>query len=316
MKNYSILCLLLILGNVSQIFSQEKELDDREKRYWEQASKFKELYELHNGNLTMNKSAGVLLNSMRRFGYTEFTSKSSIIVHPNRCELIKSRQKNYDSFMLHFLWDSDKIIVPLNELEIARLLEGCGLPEKNRSKLDVSDFKKLAWVIKMNKKSYRPSEQIGISVSLHNISAEEVTILNIPSMPAFFLCSMKIEKIRPAENQAVLLTKEGTRLYDSGPFYDRGSKSSPKSVTLKPGDTVEIYNPIKTLNRYYDLSENGEYELTFFTRNFLGSDEEQVGEYPRPCTVRFKIEGYNNWLDDYVCWEEFEGNSPKESQDQ
>ena len=50
----------------------------------------------------------------------------------------------------------------------------------------------------------------------------------------------------------------------------------------------------------------GEYELTFYTRNFLGSDDEQIGEYPKPCTIRFKIEGNTNWLDSQVVWPEDE----------
>ena len=67
---------------------------------------------------------------------------------------------------------------------------------------------------------------------------------------------------------------------------------------------MELYLPFKTLNWYYDLSETGEYELTFYTRNYLGSDEEQIGEYPKPCMVRFKIEGYGHWLDQHVVWED------------
>ena len=75
---------------------------------------------------------------------------------------------------------------------------------------------------------------------------------------------------------------------------------------MKPGDMLKVHQPFKTLNLFYDLSQTGEYELTFYTRDFLADDEHQIGEYPKPCTVRFKIEGYPNWLDNQVVWPEEE----------
>jgi len=46
--------------------------------------------------------------------------------------------------------------------------------------------------------------------------------------------------------------------------------------------------------------------LTFYTRDFLADDEHQIGKYPKPCTIRFKIEGNTNWLDSQVAWPEEE----------
>jgi len=182
---------------------------------------------------------------------------------------------------------------------------------------DLDNLTKLAWVIETNKNVYQPGEPIGFRLSLKNISDEDVRIYYPTLGVGFLIGSMNIQKILRHEKQKISKTREGSRF---APFrsWDDPWKTFRLNRTfhLKPGEKAPTNQPIKTLNPYYDLSEIGEYELTFFTRNFLGSDEEQVGEYPKPCTVRFKIQGYNNWLDYYVCWEEFEGNSPKESQDQ
>ena len=78
----------------------------------------------------------------------------------------------------------------------------------------------------------------------------------------------------------------------------------PDNKFLHSGEIFPMDQPLKTLNRYYDLSREGEYELTFYTRDFLADDEHQIGKYPAPCTVRFKIEGNTNWLDQHVVWPE------------
>ena len=113
---------------------------------------------------------------------------------------------------------------------------------------------------------------------------------------------MMIAKIWKDEKQGVSVTAEAGRR--SGYMIDISRPFS--SGYLEPGDIRRIHLPYKALNWYYDLSLTGEYELTFYTRNFLGTDEEQIGEYPKPCTVRFnfKIEGYGYWLDKHVVWED------------
>ena len=132
-------------------------------------------------------------------------------------------------------------------------------------------------------------------------------------MPGFFLTSTEITRIKKTEKKEVYWLQEGVRQSGGTPYYYWSRRSWPMKP-LKPGDTVKVDKPV-TLNQYYDLSLPGEYELTFYTRNFLGTDEEQIGEYPKPCTVRFKIEGTENWLDKHVHWEESEVNSPKEFQE-
>jgi len=120
----------------------------------------------------------------------------------------------------------------------------------------------------------------------------------------FFLVSMDVKKIWRDERQEVYMTREGGRPYTrigyNGTYrpYDAGY--------LKPGEMLKVKHPFSTLNPYYDLSQIGEYEVTFYTRVFLADDEHQIGEYPKPCTVRFKIEGNTNWLDKQVVWPEDE----------
>jgi len=171
--------------------------------------------------------------------------------------------------------------------------------------LDMSGLQKLEWVVKTNKTIYQSGEPIGIKVSLRNICSEDVDIWSAQAHPGFFLNSTKIVKIWKDIKRDAYLTQEGCRHYfdllSRSPYRQMGG------VILKPGDEIKVYHPqINTLNPYYDLSEPGEYELTFYTRNFLADDEHQIGEFPKPCTIRFKIEGNTNWLDSQVVWPEDE----------
>ena len=47
------------------------------------------------------------------------------------------------------------------------------------------------------------------------------------------------------------------------------------------------------LTEFFDLTEPGEYELTFYTRRFINDDgapaEDQEREFPRKSTARFRI---------------------------
>ena len=171
-------------------------------------------------------------------------------------------------------------------------------------------LQKLEWVIKTNKTSYQPGEPIGISVSLRNSSPEDVTIYGFNSYfftQGFFLNSMQVKNISKENKTEVNLTYEGFRIYSDVKPRD-GSLMLLEEI-LPPGDIInvnDLYGDINTLNLYYDLSQPGEYELTFYTRDFLADDEHQIGEYPAPCTVRFKIEGNTNWLDQHVVWPEDE----------
>jgi len=118
---------------------------------------------------------------------------------------------------------------------------------------------------------------------------------------------MQVKRILGDDNKIeVNLTDEGFRFYRNLSPLAMGRMIF-ESGNLHPGDMFKVnntYGDIKTLNRYYDLSETGEYELTFYTRDFLADDDHQIGKYPGPCTVRFKIEGNTNWLDSHVVWPE------------
>ena len=175
--------------------------------------------------------------------------------------------------------------------------------ENTNNNFDINVLQKLEWCIQTNKTSYLPGEPIGISVSLKNNSSEEMTILWTRFHPGFFLNSLQVKFIWKDEKIDVNLTYKGLGFY---PDVELGSGKgvARKGEILQPGKIVKLDQPFQTLNRYYDLSETGEYELTFYTRNFLADDKHQIGEYPKPCTIRFKIEGTTNWLDSQVVWPE------------
>jgi len=170
--------------------------------------------------------------------------------------------------------------------------------------VDMSNFEKLEWVIQTNKTTYQLGEPIGFRVSVRNISPEEVKVLGTRFFPGYYLCSMQIKKIRGDERQEVYLTQKSRQVN----YYIMGPESrriTSLGCILQPGEMrTVILPPFETLNLYYDISREGEYELTFYTRDFLADDEHQIGEYPKPCTVRFKIEGNTNWLDNQVVWQE------------
>jgi len=173
---------------------------------------------------------------------------------------------------------------------------------------DLSALQKLEWVVKTNKTTYGLGEPVGFSVALRNISEETMTVMRTPLRPGFVLCSMQVKRIRNNETKEIYLTERGAGNYlaiesSDFPAYER---IPGREVPLQPGEMARMLNPLrfKTLNMYYDLSQPGEYELTFYTRDFLADDEHQIGKYPKPCTVRFKIEGQTNWLDSHVVWPE------------
>ena len=184
-----------------------------------------------------------------------------------------------------------------------------------QKELDKNIMQKLEWVIETNKTTYGIGEPIGFRLSLRNISEDEVTVCspNRRLQEGFILQSMNLKKCR-TDNNVVYLTQMGNFKYLTFPSlgaseiailkYDLSQDSPRKnqSILLQPGNKARINQRVAFLNRYYDLSQPGEYELTFYTRNFLGGDDEQIGEYPKPCTIRFKIEDNTNWLDSQVVW--------------
>jgi len=204
---------------------------------------------------------------------------------------LRGRQRAYNEFLQMFLWFPTQA-----EVDPGDWFNG---------NLDLSGLQNLEWVIKTNKTIYQPGEPIGWRVSLRNISTEEVKILGSILDIGFILESMMIKKIRENQKQEVYLTKHGWQRCDLKAYRGKIMARSGRGL-LKPGEMFQVDQPLRILNRYFDLSEPGEYELTFYTRDFLADDEHQIGEYPKPCTVRFKIEGNTNWLDSQVAWPEEE----------
>jgi len=204
-------------------------------------------------------------------------------------EWMKGRQEQYNGFLKFFLWNYHQV----------------DMTDRYSGNLDMSGLQKLEWVVKTNKTTYQPGEPIGISVSVRNISTEDVKIAGALFFPGFMLNSMEIKKVLGEKKLEINLTGEGAHYYGDVSYRVKNPRPIGGGGTLKPGDVFKVYHPYtKTLNLYYDLSQTGEYELTFYTRNFLGSDDEQIGEFPKPCTIRFKIEGNTNWLDSQVVWPE------------
>ena len=116
------------------------------------------------------------------------------------------------------------------------------------------------------------------------------------------LRSMLLKKKRGAGKINVYLTESGYDNYICDLIAE--SKRITKAYPLTPGDIATTRHIITYLNPFYDLSVPGDYELTFYTRNYLDGDENQIAEHPAPCMVRFKIEGNTNRLDRHVEWPE------------
>ena len=180
--------------------------------------------------------------------------------------------------------------------------------------LDKSLLQKMAWVVETDKIRYI-GEPVNIRISLQNISDDEVLVYSLVGLGCkLALLSTSLKKCEKTEKTLVYLTERG---YKEAYFHPDDNRRTPRNsnsidpdilktfpamqtILLKPGEKVRRY--LGVLNPFYDLSEPGEYELTFYTRNFLGSDDEQIGEYPKPCTIRFKIEGNTNRLAEHVKW--------------
>ena len=291
-QEFFLLCLLLILWS-PPIFSQEETLQDTQLPH-------KETGRRQSKNSDLIKSFGNIKIQLKDYDTKtgQRTFESFERCYPDAQAWVKSRQAEYDAVLVReILWKYPNTV---------------RIKDRPEFTINKDDLKKLEWVIKTNKSSYQPGEPIGISVSLRNISTERVWVRLHYTAAAFIRDSMMIAKIWKDEKQGVSVTAEAGRR--SGYMIDISRPFS--SGYLEPGDIRRIHLPYKALNWYYDLSETGEYELTFYTRNFLGTDEEQIGEYPKPCTVRFKIEGDKDWLDQHVVWEDGRKVPPYEEEEE
>ena len=282
--NFNIRCimaLILLAGMfMNPSFSQEERPQDTYIPYKEPNSGFKQLK-----NSEMIERYSDMNEHYRRVDSNTHPYHSN---PPD--EWMKVRQGQCNLFLLILLWN-------YYQVDMVDWFSG---------NLDMSGLQKLEWVVKTNKTIYQPGEPVGISISLRNFSTEDVRFCGGYLPTGFFIISMLITKIQKDDKQEVYLTKEGYRLYGNYEgFFDLSLRQGHDRY-LQPGDMGKVYHTFQTLNHYYDLSEAGEYELTFYTRNFLADDKHQIGEYPKPCTIRFKIEGNTDWLDKQVVWPEEE----------
>ena len=147
----------------------------------------------------------------------------------------------------------------------------------------------LAWSIALPE-TIRSGEHIPMEVALKNITDHDVVSGTALVSPAFCLASIRLIKVGNPSTP-VLMTKLGASKFYNG-WFSRGVRYG--GITIKAGDEMKLDLTDKfKLDKYYDVSEPGEYELTFYTRRFLDENgepaEDQELEYPRKATVRFTI---------------------------
>jgi hypothetical protein len=218
-------------------------------------------------------------------GFRQLTNQEIAKIYYERMtsgeKLLKKRQWEYDN-VLAFLSSKRSY----NDFDL--------------SKIDVSFLKQLQWIIETNKKEYSLGEPVEIKLFLKNFSEKDVVILKRPLPTTFMLSSIQLKRV--LSDNEVYLTKEGFRLYCTTPGHIWGPIKSKGFISLKPNEQALTDHWLKTLNDYYDLSKSGEYELTFYTRNYIGDN--QIAEFPKPCTIRFKIKKLDNWQDEQIVWQE------------
>ena len=186
-----------------------------------------------------------------------------------REEYLWSTQGAYDRFLKMLIIPNDKIY--------------------SDGEWDRTALKQLGWVIETDKKSYKHGEPIFLRLSLKNISEDNVKLYKFLIAPNFVLNSLQVKRFLGKETKLVYIS-ESSYLFHKHVGSESSTRPRPFQL-LGPGDKAVVFSFPCVLNSFYDLSVSGEYELTFYTRNYLGDDEHQIGEYPKPCTIRFTIEG-------------------------
>jgi hypothetical protein len=148
-------------------------------------------------------------------------------------------------------------------------------------------FESLEWVVEADKFNYRFREPIEIRVFLRNVSDKEIKLVIVHPIQKFFFPDFtNLKKVEKDGKKNVFLTKEGFKNAIS--IYALGGYGGGGLLHILPAKEQVLVGKT-TLNQIYNFSQFGEYELTFYTRNFLADDEHQIGEYPKPCTIRFTI---------------------------
>ena len=200
--------------------------------------------------------------------------------HKSGCDMLRLFSGEYDKYLRLFGSVS-------NESKEDNLLSS------SRSNLE-----RLQWQVSIPE-TVSLCEPIPVEIKLENISDKEIVIRSRPLYPPFYLYSIKLT--RADSKEQVKISKRGLQMLYNGwaTSYARIS-----GTNLKPGEeyAIKTIGPFRDnlesgtgcdLTKAYDLSEPGEYELTFYTRRFLDENgepaEDQEREYPRKTTVRFTI---------------------------
>jgi hypothetical protein len=163
--------------------------------------------------------------------------------------------------------------------------------------------KQLEWKVETNKNIYELGEPIYLRFLIKHISDGSMRIIeNDLINPYFILHSINLTKVEEKEKIKVFLTQQGYINYMPAKVLIDKNKLFNHLCILKPAEDIQIQFMRQSLNLFYDLTLSGEYELTFYTRNYIGDN--QVGEFPKPCTIHFKIDGLNNGQDKQIVWPE------------
>jgi hypothetical protein len=257
----SLILFVPIYNNIRHIHAEEPQVETSETINF--TSDFRQLtnqefaqyfYQKHEAGVNSTSTESTI------FSFSEFTE-----------ERMKVIQSKYDDVLL--ILSSER-----------------GYNERDLSKIDRSFLKQLEWMAETNKNSYEVGEPIELYISLRNISNKEVTFSKRPLTNDFILVSIELKKTWNNKLEQVELTRSGFASYLFRlPNFPWRPPRLFGVVKLQPGEKGLTNQSLQTINQYYDLSHPGEYELTFYTRNFQADDEHQIGEYPKPCTIRFTI---------------------------
>jgi hypothetical protein len=183
-------------------------------------------------------------------------------------------------------------------------------PERKIREIDMSFLKSLQWNVETDKKIYRLDEPIKFKIAVKNISDNNIIIRDTFLNGTIIFHSITLNKMKNNEKRKVSLLLSNRPRFSPKDYIHPPSLSHnhdsfsalPKKIMgirtylLEPNETAPVrqwwwitHNTQESvkLNDYYDLSQPGEYELTFYTRNYIGDN--QIGEFPKPCTIRFQI---------------------------